>query len=123
MAEKLKEESSLFTWVDERLKIKTLVDYMSHKVVPRHSHSIWYYFGGISLFFFVVQVVTGILLLLYYRPGADSGYESVKFIISEVSFGWLIRALHSWSANLMILAAFLSWICKVTCSIHLRVLE
>jgi cytochrome b6 len=96
----------LFGWVDNRLKINGLVDYMSHKVVPEHRASIWYYFGGISLFFFVVQVLTGILLLLYYRPGADSAYESVKFIISEVSFGWLIRAIHSWSANLMILAAF-----------------
>lgn len=93
-------------WVDDRLKIKTLIDYMSHKAVPRHRASIWYYFGGISLFLFVVQVTTGILLLLYYRPGADSAYESVKFIVSEVSFGWLVRSIHSWSANLMILAAF-----------------
>ncbi|SYZ73029.1 Cytochrome bc complex cytochrome b subunit [Candidatus Zixiibacteriota bacterium] len=97
----------IYTWVDERLKIATLVEYMSHKAVPKHRGSIWYYFGGATLFFFVVQVVTGILLLLYYRPGADSAYESVKFIISEVSFGWLIRAIHSWSANLMILAAFI----------------
>ncbi len=96
-----------FHWLDERFKIDALVDYMSHKVVPRHGHSIWYYFGGISLFLFIVQVVTGILLLMYYRPGADSAYESVRFIVSEVTFGWLVRALHSWSANLMIFAAFL----------------
>ena len=44
---------------------------------------------------------------MYYRPGADSAYESVRFIISDVTFGWLVRALHSWSANLMILMAFL----------------
>jgi cytochrome b6 len=99
--------SGIFGWVDERLKIRTLVEYMGHKSVPRHRAMIWYYFGGITLFFFIVQVITGILLLLYYRPGADSAYESVKFIISDVSFGWLIRAMHSWSANLMILAAFM----------------
>ena len=97
----------LYSWVDERLKINTLVEYMSKKEVPRHSHSIWYFFGGMTLFFFIVQVLTGILLLLYYRPGADTAYESVKFIVSEVSFGWLIRSIHSWSANLMILAAFI----------------
>jgi cytochrome b6 len=95
-----------YAWVDRRFEIQNLVDYMSHKVVPRHRESIWYYFGGITLFLFIVQVVTGILLLMYYRPGADSAYESVRFIVSEVSFGWLIRALHSWSANLMIFAAF-----------------
>ncbi len=96
-----------YQWVNERYKIDALVDYMSHKAVPIHKHSAFYYLGGISLFLFIVQVVTGILLLMYYRPGADSAYESVQFIISTVSFGWLVRAVHSWSANLMILAAFL----------------
>ena len=99
--------SRFYGWVDERLKIGTLIEYMSKKEVPSHSHSIWYFFGGMTLFFFIVQVVTGILLLLYYRPGAESAYESVKFIVSEVTFGWLIRSVHSWSANLMILAAFI----------------
>lgn len=96
-----------YTWLDQRFKIGALVDYMGHKVVPVHGHSIFYYLGGLTLFLFIVQVVTGILLLMYYRPGADSAYESVRFIVSEVAFGWLIRALHSWSANLMILFAFL----------------
>ncbi len=96
-----------YEWIDDRLKIKPLVDYMSTKSVPVHSHTIFYYFGGVSLLFFIVQVLTGILLLLYYRPGADSAYESVKFIITEVNFGWLIRSMHSWSANLMVFAAFI----------------
>jgi len=97
----------VYQWVDARFKVGALVEYMSGKVVPRHSHSAFYYFGGISLFLFIVQVVTGILLLMYYRPGADSAFESVRFIITNVEFGWLIRALHSWSANLMVLAVFL----------------
>jgi quinol-cytochrome oxidoreductase complex cytochrome b subunit len=96
-----------YNWVDDRLKINALVEYMGSKEVPQHSHSIFYYLGGLTLFLFLVQAATGILLLMYYRPGADSAYESVRFIVSEVSFGWLIRSLHSWSANLMILAAFL----------------
>lgn len=95
-----------YHWIDSRLQIRQLVDYMGHKVVPVHGHSIFYYFGGLTLFLFVIQVSTGILLLMYYRPGADSAYESVRFIVSEVSFGWLIRSLHSWSANLMIFMAF-----------------
>jgi quinol-cytochrome oxidoreductase complex cytochrome b subunit len=99
--------ANTYSWLDRRFKVGALVDYMSHKVVPVHGHSIFYYLGGITLFLFMVQVVTGILLLMYYRPGADSAYESVRFIVSEVSFGWLIRALHSWSANLMIFFAFL----------------
>lgn len=97
----------IYAWFDSRYKLDALVTYMRSKVVPVHSHSAFYYLGGITLFLFVIQVVTGILLLMYYRPGADSAYESVRFIVSEVSFGWMIRSLHSWSANLMILAAFL----------------
>src|SRR5512134_1029431 len=62
--------------------------------------------GGITLFLVGVQVATGILLLLYYRPSAGEAYESVQFIVSQVQFGWLIRNLHSWSANLLILMAF-----------------
>jgi len=96
-----------YQWVDERLKVGALVNYMSGKVVPIHGHSIFYYLGGVTLFLFLVQVCTGILLLMYYRPGSETAYESVRFIVSEVSFGWLIRSLHSWSANLMVLTAFL----------------
>jgi cytochrome b6 len=59
-----------------------------------------------TLFLFGVQVVTGILLLLYYRPSAENSFESVQFIITEVQFGWLIRSVHSWSANLMIATLF-----------------
>jgi quinol-cytochrome oxidoreductase complex cytochrome b subunit len=46
--------------------------------------------------------VTGTLLALYYKPTPDAAYESVKFITSDVSFGWLIRSVHHWGANLMI---------------------
>jgi cytochrome b6 len=60
-----------------------------------------------TLFLFVVQVVTGILLLLYYRPSSENAFESVQFIMTEVKFGWLIRSIHSWSANLMILTLFI----------------
>lgn len=94
-------------WLDERLKTAHIIEYMSRKTVPRHRYSGFYYFGGITLLLFVVQVMTGILLLMYYRVGADSSYESVYFIITEVPFGWLIRSLHAWSANIMILFAFL----------------
>lgn len=97
----------MYGWMDSRFKINALVDYMGSKVVPLHSHSAFYYLGGISLFLFIVQVISGILLLMYYRPGAESAYESVQFIISGVSFGWLVRSFHSWSANLMVLFVFL----------------
>jgi cytochrome b6 len=94
-------------WLDERLAINTLSEIAQKKEVPLHRHSIWYYFGGMTLFLFVVQVVTGILLLLYYRPSAENAFESVQFIVTEVQFGWLIRSIHSWSANVMIATLFI----------------
>ncbi len=97
----------LTVWLDERLSISTLAAMVQKKEVPLHRHSIWYYFGGMTLFLFVVQVVTGILLLLYYRPSSENAFESVQFIITEVKFGWLIRSIHSWSANLMIATLFI----------------
>ncbi|MFH1742680.1 MAG: cytochrome bc complex cytochrome b subunit [bacterium] len=99
--------SRVVQWLDSRYGILELLDYLRHKNVPLHRASVWYYFGGVSLFLFVVQVLTGILLLLYYIPGSDTAYESVKMIVSNVQFGWLVRSVHSWSANLMILALFI----------------
>ena len=92
-------------WIDERLGISGLVEFARHKTVPQHKHSFWYYWGGISLLFFIVQLFTGILLLVYYRPGKEA-FESVRQITYDVDFGWLIRSAHSWSANLMVFAVF-----------------
>ena len=97
----------LKNWLDQRLSLSAMFAMAEKKEVPLHRHSIWYYFGGMTLFLFTVQVVTGILLLLYYRPSAENAFESVQFIITEVKFGWLIRSIHSWSANLMIATLFI----------------
>lgn len=97
--------NSVCAWVDERLGVSGLIEFAKHKTVPLHRHSAWYYWGGVSLFFFLVQAVTGVLLLLYYRPGPDA-YESVRQITFEIHFGWLIRSAHSWSGNLMLAAIF-----------------
>lgn len=93
------------SWFNERLALEEVRDFLAHKRVPVHSGTLWYYFGGITLFLFAIQVVTGALLLLYYRPSANEAFESVQFIMTRVRFGWLIRSIHSWSANLMILSA------------------
>jgi len=97
---------SLGTWLDERLDLSGVRHFIAEKGVPVHTQKIWYYLGGMTLFLFGVQIFTGILLLLYYRPSASEAYESVQFIVTQVQFGWLIRNVHSWSANLLIGLAF-----------------
>ncbi len=96
-----------YEWIDERLQLEDLVQFLGKKYVPIHRHSIWYYFGGVSLFLFIIQVITGILLLLYYKSGEELAFESIQFIMSKVQFGWLIRSIHSWTANLFILTAMI----------------
>ena len=98
--------SQIVDWVDERLNLSDVRHFIEEKGVPIHAQKIWYYLGGMTLFLFMVQVASGILLLLYYRPSSSEAYESVQFIVTQVEFGWLIRNIHSWSANLLIAAAF-----------------
>ncbi len=56
----------IFDWFDDRYELSPLIDFMSKKKVPIHHHTVWYYMGGVSLFLFIVQVISGILLLFYY---------------------------------------------------------
>ncbi|MFN8061932.1 MAG: cytochrome bc complex cytochrome b subunit [Vicinamibacterales bacterium] len=97
---------SIVRWLDERVDLSDVKHLLAEKYVPVHRHKIWYYLGGMTLFLLGVQLSTGILLLLYYRPSAEEAYESVQFIVTRVEFGWLIRNLHSWSANVLVAAAF-----------------
>ncbi len=94
-------------WLNERLRYESARAFLEKKAVPVHRYAVTYYTGGITLFFFVVQVLTGLLLLMYYRPAADAAFESVRLIISRVRFGWLVRNIHVWSANGMVGAAVL----------------
>ena len=66
------------SWLGQRVDLSGLVELLEHKTVPVHSATRWYYFGGITLFLFAIQVITGILLLLYYvrpspKPSRASG--------------------------------------------------
>ena len=92
----------ILSWLRERLGWEALARIASKKEVPLHRWTLFYYLGGMALFLFTVQVATGILLLLYYRPSSSEAFESVQYIMAEVPFGWLIRSIHSWGANLFV---------------------
>jgi len=101
------QHGKLWLWLEERIGLSDFAKLAKKKQVPLHRHTFWYYFGGMTLFLFIIQVSTGILLLLYYRPSAGEAFESIQFLMTEVQFGWLVRSIHSWSANLMIFAMFI----------------
>jgi ubiquinol-cytochrome c reductase cytochrome b subunit len=93
------------TWLEEHSRLGPVVAAGLHVRVPLSANTM--YFGGIALFLFVIQATTGTLLALYYKGTPEAAYKSVQFITSEVNFGWLIRSIHHWGADLMILFVFL----------------
>ena len=90
-------------WVDERYQISKPLSKALSKLVPKYAVRWWYCLGGITAFLFVIQATTGIMLAFYYRPTPEAAYASIQFIETQVRFGAAIRAIHSWSANGMIL--------------------
>lgn len=65
--------------------------------------NLWHILGGLTLFLLFVEITTGILLMVYYRPSADEAYESVFYIMNDVQLGWLIHGIHRWGAQLFLL--------------------
>ncbi len=97
--------TGLRAWLEDRYQLEPLFQFLSHKEVPIGAHSmVWYFLGGATLFFFAIQIATGILLLMYYQAGEATSYESIRYITTKVPFGWLIRSIHCWSAHLMIVS-------------------
>lgn len=92
-------------WLDKRYALQDFLHAMVDVPIPRSAKT--YYLGGITLFLFGVQAVTGILLSIYYQPTPDQAYDSILFIMNDVQFGWLIRSIHAWGANLMIIFCIL----------------
>lgn len=102
-------KASLRRWFDERYPVPAIGNALSkqaHKLLPPHVS--WLHtMGGLLIFLTVNQILTGILLMVYYRPTTDEAYESVRFLMTEASFGWLIRGLHAWGAQLMVVVLVL----------------
>ena len=89
-------------WFDDRLALTPIFKYMTKKEVPQHEHSFWYYTGSSILLFLFIQIITGIMLALYYKPTLEGATDSIGRIMTELPLGWLVRSVHSWSATFMI---------------------
>lgn len=97
--------TSIGSWLDERLGWRKAWETIFLRKVPRTN---WLYtLGSASLFLAVNQIVTGILLTVYYVPTPDHAYDSVQYITTQVPAGWLIRGLHHWGASAMVVVAVL----------------
>ena len=92
----------VFGWISKRLNLTPVIHSLLDEGIPGGASWI-YVFGSLTLFLFILQVVTGSMLVLYYAPTPDHAYESVQYIQNEIPFGSFIRALHHWSASAMMM--------------------
>ncbi len=100
--------SRLADWWSERVPISgAQLRELTNEPVPNHMKKWWFCLGGTPAYLFVVQIVTGIMLAVYYQPSSTTAYESIRHITDEVTFGWYFRGLHKWAATLMIAAVVL----------------
>ncbi len=94
-------------WFEERIGLASITRLLRQKTVPQHKLSLWYYTGSAILLFFSIQVITGFILLFYYKPTLENANESVGRIMTEVPLGWVLRSVHFWSSTIMIAIVFI----------------
>jgi ubiquinol-cytochrome c reductase cytochrome b subunit len=99
--------SCLLTWVDQRFPLmENWRNHLAEYYAPKN-FNFWYYFGSLAMFVLVLQIVTGIFLTMHYKPDANLAFASVEYIMREVSFGWLIRYMHSTGASAFFIVVYL----------------
>ena len=97
----------LMEWIDERFPAtKVWEEHVSKYYTPKN-FNFWYYFGSLLLLVMVLQIVTGIILTMHYKPDANLAFASVEYIMRDVPGGWFIRYLHSVGASMLFLAVYL----------------
>ncbi|QWD76220.1 cytochrome bc complex cytochrome b subunit [Polynucleobacter sp. MWH-UH24A] len=94
-------------WVDSRFPLSKLFkEHMSEYYAPKN-FNFWYFFGSLAIVVLVIQIVTGIFLVMNYKPDAMKAFDSVEYIMREVPWGWLIRYMHSTGASMFFVVVYL----------------
>jgi ubiquinol-cytochrome c reductase cytochrome b subunit len=94
-------------WLDERLPVgKFLEDQLVKYYAPKNFNFL-YFFGSLAILVLVNQILTGIFLAMYYKPAAQLAFDSVEYIMRDVSWGWLLRYLHSTGASLFFVVIYM----------------
>ena len=94
-------------WVDSRFPLsKMFKEHMSEYYAPKN-FNFWYFFGALAIVVLVIQIVTGIFLVMNYKPDAAKAFDSVEYIMREVPWGWLIRYMHSTGASMFFVVVYL----------------
>ncbi len=106
-SEKTVETTGLMGWIDTRFPATKLwKEHLSEYYAPKN-FNFWYFFGSLALLVLVLQIVTGIFLVMHYKPDAAKAFESVEYIMREVPGGWIIRYMHSTGASAFFIVVYL----------------
>jgi ubiquinol-cytochrome c reductase cytochrome b subunit len=97
----------LMTWVDNRFPAtKMYNEHLAEYYAPKN-FNFWYFFGSLALLVLVIQIVTGIFLVMHYKPDANLAFGSVEYIMRDVPWGWLVRYMHSTGASAFFVVVYL----------------
>jgi len=97
----------LLGWVDARFPASKLwKEHLSEYYAPKN-FNFWYFFGALAMLVLVIQIVTGIFLVMNYKPDANLAFASVEYIMRDVPWGWLVRYLHSTGASMFFVVVYL----------------
>ena len=95
------------TWVDNRFPASKLYkEHLSEYYAPKN-FNFWYFFGALAMLVLVIQIVTGIFLVMHYKPDAALAFASVEYIMRDVPWGWLVRYMHSTGASAFFVIIYL----------------
>ncbi len=94
-------------WIDQRFPLSaTWKAHVSEYYAPKN-FNFWYAFGSLALLVLVIQIVTGIFLVMHYKPDANLAFASVEYIMRDVPWGWLVRYMHSTGASAFFIVVYL----------------
>jgi ubiquinol-cytochrome c reductase cytochrome b subunit len=102
-----KPQGGFIKWIDDRFPLTETLRYHATEYYASKNFNIWYVFGVLAMVVLVIQLVTGIFLTMNYKPSAEEAFASVEYIMRDVSWGWLIRYLHSTGASFFFIVVYL----------------
>jgi len=101
------ESTGLMGWIDARFPLTPMIkDHLTEYYAPKN-FNFWYFFGSLALLVLVIQILTGIFLVMNYKPDGAMAFGSVEYIMRDVPYGWLVRYMHSTGASAFFVVVYL----------------
>jgi ubiquinol-cytochrome c reductase cytochrome b/c1 subunit len=101
------QQSGIVGWIDHRLPIFTMMRHSTTEYQCPRNLNYWWNFGSIAGICLVLQILTGIFLVMHYTPHVSMAFDSVEHIMRDVNYGWLIRYMHANGASMFFVVVYI----------------